>query len=48
VVLDSQTGSHTHFKHPIKLGKVTVPYHGGNQDLVKPIVQSILKQAGLK
>ena len=38
-------GSHNHFKHPNKLGKVTVlhPKH----DLPIPTVKSILKQAGL-
>jgi len=46
--LDCQKGSHQQFKHPVKPGKVTIPYHGSNDDLIKPIVQSILKQAGLK
>ncbi|MGA2339468.1 MAG: type II toxin-antitoxin system HicA family toxin [Terracidiphilus sp.] len=41
------TGSHRHFKHPIKLGKVTVPGHPGD-DIHPKTLQSILKQAGLK
>ena len=39
-------GSHYHYKHPTKEGKVTIPYHGG--DLDHTTVKSILKQAGLK
>lgn len=38
-------GSHNHFKHPTKLGKVTVPHP--KHELPKPTVKSILKQAGL-
>lgn len=40
-----QVGSHRHFKHPSKPGKVTIPIHSG--DLDKTTVKSILKQAGL-
>ncbi len=43
----SQTGSHAHYKHPVKPGRVTVPMHG-SKDLSKGDVHSILKQAGLK
>lgn len=39
-------GSHQHFKHPIKLGKVTVPHP--KKDLPRGTELSILKQAGLK
>jgi predicted RNA binding protein YcfA (HicA-like mRNA interferase family) len=39
-------GSHNQYKHPLKPGKVTIPNHSG--DIPKPIVDSILKQAGLK
>jgi len=42
----SQTGSHEHYKHPVKPGKVTIPVH--NRDLDKKTANSILKQAGLK
>jgi predicted RNA binding protein YcfA (HicA-like mRNA interferase family) len=38
-------GSHHQFKHPTKLGKVTVPHP--KKDLLLPTVRSILKQAGL-
>ncbi|MFN5812090.1 MAG: type II toxin-antitoxin system HicA family toxin [Burkholderiales bacterium] len=38
-------GSHHQFKHPFKLGKVTVPHP--RKDLPLPTVRSILKQAGL-
>lgn len=43
-----QTGSHAHYKHPIKPGIVTIPMHGMNSDLKKGTENSILKQAGLK
>ncbi|BCP53815.1 addiction module toxin, HicA family protein [Kaistia sp. 32K] len=38
------TGSHHHFKHPTKPGKVTVPHP--KKDLPIKKVQSIEKQAG--
>jgi predicted RNA binding protein YcfA (HicA-like mRNA interferase family) len=40
-------GSHYHYKHPIKKGKVTIPFHSG-RDLRKETMHSIMKQAGLK
>lgn len=43
-----QKGSHLQFKHSIKKGTVTVPYHGKNDVLEHALVSSILKQAGLK
>lgn len=42
----SQAGSHRHYIHPSKPGKVTIPFHGS--DLPKGTELSILKQAGLK
>ncbi len=39
-------GSHHQYKHPSKTGKVTIPNHPG--DIPKRVVNSILKQAGLK
>jgi predicted RNA binding protein YcfA (HicA-like mRNA interferase family) len=39
-------GSHYHYKHASKLGKVTIPYHNG--ELPKRVLNSIKKQAGLK
>jgi len=42
----SQTGSHRHYIHPIKPGKVTIPFHC--KDLPKGTENSILKQARLK
>jgi predicted RNA binding protein YcfA (HicA-like mRNA interferase family) len=44
--LHSVAGSHHHFKHPSKLGKVSVPHP--RKDLPKGTVNNILKQAGLK
>ncbi|GHU67401.1 addiction module toxin, HicA family protein [Clostridia bacterium] len=44
---DSQSGSHRHYKHPTKPGKVTTPFHTG-KDLKKKTVEGIRKQAGLK
>lgn len=45
-IFKSQVGSHRHYVHPVKSGKVTIPFH--NKDLTKKTEQSILKQAGLK
>jgi predicted RNA binding protein YcfA (HicA-like mRNA interferase family) len=39
------TGSHHHFKHPNKSGKVTVPHP--RKDIPTGTVRSILRQAGL-
>ena len=39
------TGSHHHFKHPIKPGKVTIPHP--RKDIPIGTVRSLLKQAGL-
>ncbi|MFK8302689.1 type II toxin-antitoxin system HicA family toxin [Capnocytophaga stomatis] len=44
--LDSTKGSHHHFKHPTKKGKITVPHP--KKDLPQGTVNAILKQAGLK
>ncbi len=44
--IHQQTGSHVHLKHPTKPGRVTVPYHQ-RFDLPKPVVRSIIRQAGL-
>lgn len=41
------TGSHRHFKHPSKPGKVTIPGHPGD-DVLPGTLRSVLKQAGLK
>jgi len=40
-------GGHRQFKHPEKLGRVTVPGNLGD-DLAPGTFNSILKQAGLK
>ena len=45
-VFKSQTGSHKHYTHPVKSGKVTIPFHG--KDIPKGTEISILKQAGLR
>ena len=42
----STIGSHQHYKHSEKKGKVTIPLHKG--DIPKGTINSILKQAGLK
>jgi len=41
-----QTGSHIHFKHPIKKGKVTVPHP--KRDLPPKTVKSIEDVTGLR
>ena len=40
-----QKGSHHQYKHPTKLGKVTIPEHSG--DLNPDTIKAIMKQAGL-
>ncbi|NSW89303.1 MAG: type II toxin-antitoxin system HicA family toxin [Firmicutes bacterium] len=45
-VRKSSVGSHIHYKHPTKPGKVTIPNHRG--DIKPAVVNSVLKQAGLK
>lgn len=40
------SGSHHHFKHPVKPGKVTIPHP--KRDLHPKTVRSIYRQAGLK
>lgn len=45
-VFKSQEGSHRHYTHPAKQGKVTIPFHC--KDLTIGTEKSILKQAGLK
>jgi predicted RNA binding protein YcfA (HicA-like mRNA interferase family) len=42
----NQKGSHKHYKHPTKPGKVSIPFHP--RDLYKREVSSIRRQAGLK
>ncbi len=44
-VFKSQTGSHRHYTHPSKPGKVTIPFHA--KDIPKITEKSILKQARL-
>ena len=41
----AQTGSHKHFKHPTKRGKVTVPHPKRNLPI--GTVKSIEKQSGV-
>ena len=43
-----QKGSHKQYKHSFKTGTVTIPDHGKNDELEHFLVNSILKQAGLK
>ena len=40
-------GSHMQFRHPIKPGLVTLPFHGGNADIMPPLLTSILRQAAI-
>ena len=40
------TGSHHHFKHPVKKGKVTVPHP--KKDIPIKTLISIEKQSGIK
>ena len=43
----NQKGSHKQYRHPLKTGKVTIPFHG-HKDLNIKTANTILKQAGLK
>ena len=45
--LDSVVGSHHHYKHRTKSGKVTIPFHG-KDELPPKTVNSIMRQPGLK
>jgi predicted RNA binding protein YcfA (HicA-like mRNA interferase family) len=42
-----QSGSHRHYRHPIKPGLLIVPMHAG-KEIGKGLVDTILKKAGLK
>jgi predicted RNA binding protein YcfA (HicA-like mRNA interferase family) len=44
--LKNVSGSHYHYVHTVKPGKVTIPYHG--KDLHPDTIRSILKQAQIK
>ena len=45
-IFKNQTGSHRHYIHPSKPGKVTIPFHKG-KELNKITENSIRKQAGI-
>lgn len=46
-VLYASEGSHQHFAHPHKTGKITVPVHSGK--IIGPgLLKAILRQAKLK
>jgi predicted RNA binding protein YcfA (HicA-like mRNA interferase family) len=42
----AQAGSHKQFKHPVKPGRVTVPFP--KKDIPEGTLKSIEKQAGIK
>jgi predicted RNA binding protein YcfA (HicA-like mRNA interferase family) len=46
-ILKTVNGSHHHYIHPTKPGKVTIPRHAG-KELSANVVASIKRQAGLK
>ncbi len=46
-IFKSQQGSHRNYIHPVKPGKVTIPFHQGRV-LTKKTENSIKRQAGLK
>ena len=41
-----QKGSHRHYVHPDRKGKITIPFHGGTLKIGTE--KEILKQAGLR
>lgn len=45
--LKATKGSHRQYKHPVKVGRVTVPGHSGD-DLPPGTLNSVMQQAGLK
>ena len=45
-VYKNSRGSHDHYIHPTKSGKVTIPNHRGDLDI--RTAKSILQQAGLR
>lgn len=45
-VLIGQKGSHRHYVHPVRKGKITIPFHGGT--LKTGTEKEIMKQAGLR
>jgi len=47
-VFDRSSGSHRQYKHPIKRGTVTVPFHGSNKEVPPWMVKSVKRQAGLQ
>jgi predicted RNA binding protein YcfA (HicA-like mRNA interferase family) len=46
-VIKTQKGSHRHYIHAKKTGKITVAFHG-KKEMPPKTLNSILKQAGLK
>jgi len=42
-----QNGSHVIMRHPIKIGQIIVPNHGG-KEIGKGLLGGILKQANIK
>ena len=44
-IYKGQEGSHRHYVHPSKPGKVTIPFH--SKELSKIVEKSIRRQAGL-
>lgn len=44
--IKSNSGSHKQFKHNVKKGRVTVPFH--NKDIAIGTLRSIEQQAGIK
>ena len=42
-----QSGSHLIMKHPVKKGKLVLPFHG-SMEVAKGLVKKILKDAGIK
>ena len=45
-IFKSQVGSHRHYVHPVKQGKVTIPFHSKELSII--VEKSIRKQAGLE
>jgi len=45
---ERQTGSHRHYKHPIKKGLVTISCHKLSKDVPIFTLKSILKQAQIR
>ena len=48
-IFKNQTGSHRHYIHPSKPGKVTIPFHkaSGNQIIIRRYTHHVINISGM-